>query len=352
MFAYLRHFLRHLLRHDLQHLILHVTGRCNLRCAHCFVDFTSPTDLPAGRYRRLAEEVGSFFWLDVGGGEPFLRQDLPEIVSAFRCRVLHIPTNGVLSDAVVTSVREIRDRTSADVVVSISIDGLEVTHDDIRGKRGVWQQAWRTFDRLREMDVPIRINTVLMRRNEREILPLMEEVRRRGPDFHSICFHRGPTEDPIFALPDLSQVRKMGPGIFEILRTYDYGRGWLAARILRNYHKYLWNLSLATLERRTQVVPCLAGRAHMVVLGDGSVSSCEMLPAVGNIQTQSWSDILSGQAFRRQVRMIRDKGCFCSHNCAMLASILMRLRSFWPLLYQKLDQGPATSAATEVAPHG
>ncbi len=338
--AYLSHLARYRVLGRMEHLVLHVTRRCNLRCAHCFVDFTPQADLPADRYRRLGREVGRFFWLDIGGGEPFLREDLPQIVEAFDCRVLHIPTNGLLTDAIVESVRQIRRRTKAQLTLSISIDGLEATHDEIRGRSGAWQQAWKTFDALRELNVSLRINTVLMRRNVGEVLPLMAEVRRRKADFHSISFHRGPADDPMFALPDLPQVRALAEGIFAIWQTYDYGQGWLTARVLRNYHRYLWKLSLQTLEQHAQAIPCLAGRAHMAVLGDGSVSSCEMLPAVGSIASQSWAEILSGEPFRQQRRMIRRGGCYCTHNCAMLDSVLMRLRSFWPLMYQSAPQGP------------
>lgn len=329
--------LDYLLRHRMQHLILHVTSRCNLRCAHCFVDFDQQTDLPLERYKQLAEEVGRFFWLDVAGGEPFLRPDLAEIVSSFRCRVIQIPTNGWLADAAVEQVQAIRRATKADVVISISIDGLEATHDRIRGKQGSWRHAWDTFDRLRQIGVPVKINTVLVKQNAGEILELMREVRRRGPDFHSVILHRGEAHDPLFSLPPLDEVHRLGRDIFDVLRTYDYGKGFLQAHILRNYHRYLWNLSLATLRRRRQVIPCLAGKAHMVVWGNGGVSSCEMLPVVGSIASQSWKDILSSEAFIQQKQTIRRKGCFCTHNCAMLDSILMRLRSFWPLMYQKLD---------------
>ncbi|MCE5276686.1 MAG: radical SAM protein [Planctomycetaceae bacterium] len=339
--AHLSHLARYHLLGRMEHLVLHVTGRCNLRCAHCFVDFAPSADLPLERYRRLAREVGSFFWLDIGGGEPFLREDLPEIVAPFNCHVLHIPTNGLNTDAIVESARQIRRRTKARLTMSISIDGLEATHDEIRGRPGVWRQAWKTFDALRELGVSLRINTVLMRRNAGEIIPLMREVRRRNPDFHSISFHRGHADDPMFALPDLAQVRELAGGVFEILGTYDYGQRPLTAGLLRNYHRYLWKLSVETLQQQRQVIPCLAGRAHLAVLGDGSVSSCEMLPSVGTIATQSWAEILSGEALRRQVGMIRAGGCCCTHNCAMLDNVLMRLRSFWPLICQRVPDGRA-----------
>ena len=104
--------------------------------------------------------------------------------------------------------------------------------------------------------------------------------------------------------------------------------------MLRNFHRYLWKVSLRTLEEERQVIPCLAGRAHMVVMGTGAVSSCEMLPAVGNIKQQSWSDIRASDAFRQQVADIKAGKCHCTHNCAMFDSIFFNPRNIPKLLHQ------------------
>jgi MoaA/NifB/PqqE/SkfB family radical SAM enzyme len=124
--------------------------------------------------------------------------------------------------------------------------------------------------------------------------------------------------------------------MFALLEQYRYGRTKLAARILRNYHRYLWNVSLDILERQTQVIPCYAGRSHMVVWGDGSVSSCEMLGSVGNLKEKRFRDVLAGDAMREQVRSIRNKECHCTHNCAMLTSILFNPTSLPQLLHQPI----------------
>lgn len=324
------------LRRRVQHVIVHVTNRCNLRCAHCFVDFTPAPEIPLERFQELGREMGSLYWLDIAGGEPFLREELPQIVGAFEAEIVQIPTNGSRPAAFAAAAREVVRQARARVAVSISIDGLEDLHDRIRGRPGLWGKAWETFDALREQGIPLKINTVLTNQNQGEILKLMEYVRGRNPDFHSIILHRGASLQEGVGLPPLPEVRAMGPDVFAILGTYTYGQNAAMAHVLRNYHRYLWNLSLQTLERETQVIPCLAGQAHLVVLGNGAVSSCEMLPPVGNIRQQAWGDILGSDALRRQRESIRRKDCFCTHNCAMLDSIFFRLESFFPLLHQRV----------------
>jgi MoaA/NifB/PqqE/SkfB family radical SAM enzyme len=315
-----------LLRRRLKHVIVHVTNHCNFRCAHCFVDFESDKrDLPSAAYARLAEEIGALFWLDIGGGEPFLRKDLAEIVGAFGARVVHIPSNGSLLPQMLERLREIRARQpDTELLIGLSLDGLQTTHDRLRGAPGNWQQVWEAYEAIRALDprIKIKMTTVICNRTYDDILPLMQIVRARGADFHSVILLRGTTPSPDVVLPPLADLRRLGPPMFEILASYDYARSPFSARILRNYHRVLWNVSLDTLEQRTQVIPCYAGRSHMVVWGDGAVSSCEMLPAVGSLREQSFGAIRAGERFRAQLRSIRNKECHCTHNCTMLTSIL------------------------------
>lgn len=333
----LKSFAQFMLRERLMHLIVHVTNHCNFRCQHCFIDFSPKRDLKLHQYRALGQQVGELFWLDIGGGEPFLRKDLSDIVGCFRAKVVQIPTNASIEDLILEQVKRLKRNASSELTISMSLDGLKETHEKIRGQPGNWNQVWNTFDKLRRLGgVSIKINTVLSNANCHEIIDLMKVVRQRGPDFHSIILLRGDPINPDFALPVMTELRAMGPQIFEILRTYDYGRSPLIAHLLRNYHRYMWNVSLQTLEERRQVVPCLAGRAHMVVMGDGSVSSCEMLKPVGNIKDLPFEAICGSAEFKQQVQDIRDGKCFCTHNCAMFDSIMFSKESLPHLLYEEV----------------
>tara|TARA_B100000315_G_C14562749_1_gene581359 strand:- start:765 stop:1649 length:885 start_codon:yes stop_codon:yes gene_type:complete len=290
------------------------------------------------QYQKIGRDVGRLFWLDIGGGEPFLRKDLAEVIGSFQTGIVQIPSNGSLPDPMMDQLKRMKRLTNAEISISLSLDGLKKTHERIRGAKGNWDEVWSTFKRLRELGKhPVKINTVVTNENKNELIELMLEVRRRGPDFHSIILLRGDPMDPETKLPTLDELRCLGPEIFSILETYDYGQNSLSAHILRNYHKYLWNLSLQTIEKQCQVIPCLAGRAHMVVMGNGDVSSCEELKPVGNIQVKSWDEIIKSPTFKQQVQDITDGKCHCTHNCVMLDSILLDPKSIPNLLSQKIQ---------------
>ena len=329
-----------LLRRRLKHLIVHVTNHCNFRCAHCFVDFESKKrDLPKEAFFRLAEDAGDLFWLDIGGGEPFLRKDLADIISAFDSRVVHIPSNGSLLPQMLSQLAEIRRRRpEREILIGLSVDGLQETHDRLRGEPGSYEQVWKAYEAIRELDpkINIKMTTVITNKTIDDVLPLMDVVRERKADFHSVILLRGKPPVPDVTLPPLPTLRKLGPEIFQRLERYRYGRSPISARILRNYHRFLWNISLDILERETQVIPCYAGRSHMVVWGDGTVSSCEMLGGVGNITEERFRDVLAGPRLQEQVRSIRNNECHCTHNCAMLTSILYNPANLPQLVHQTI----------------
>jgi len=114
------------------HLTVFVTGRCNLRCRHCFhwreVAASTPGTSLA-ELERLADSaarMGPLLWLSLGVGEPFLRSDLPAIAAAFGrhgLRHLAIPTNGLVESRQHAAVEEILTRTDGTYLsVSVSID--------------------------------------------------------------------------------------------------------------------------------------------------------------------------------------------------------------------------------------
>jgi len=318
---FLSHWIDYLARGRPQYLIVHITSRCNYRCSHCFVP-PPAADIGAKHFVSLARQAGRLFWLDIGGGEPFLRDDLAEIVPAFSARVIQIPTNASMPEKTVSTLREIKSRTTASLCVSLSLDGLRETHDRIRGREGSWDAVWDTYERIRGLGgVAVKINTVLRGDNYTELRDLMKEVKGHAPDFHSVILLRGTPRDPSCALPPPDELARIIPEILKGCAGYTYGRNPLSAYLLRNYHRHLWDVSSRILREKRQVIPCLAGRAHLVVMADGSVSSCELLPAIGDITTHSLSDILALPAFRIQIASIRAKKCFCTHNCALLASV-------------------------------
>ena len=62
-----------------------VTDRCTLECRHCFArpSRSGRTELSLAEIEEISKHLSSLVYLVLAGGEPFLRTDLIDIISAF-----------------------------------------------------------------------------------------------------------------------------------------------------------------------------------------------------------------------------------------------------------------------------
>ena len=134
-----------------------LTYWCQYRCKTCNIWQRKPTDeLTTGEVQAFVRENPTVAWVDLTGGEIFLRPDIDDVLETVvsgwrRLALLHFPTNGFLTDRIVSSVKRIAGRGPAQTVVTVSLDGDEQTNDDIRGIKGGFRRQIETFRRLREI---------------------------------------------------------------------------------------------------------------------------------------------------------------------------------------------------------
>ena len=124
-----------------------LTYRCPMRCQMCNI-WQNPTDrneeLTAADLRSLPK----LKFINLTGGEPFIREDLPEIVEeCFRHtpRIV-ISTSGWYEDRVI----ELASRFPK-IGIRISIEGLSEKNDELRGRQGGFDKGLRTLLTLRQM---------------------------------------------------------------------------------------------------------------------------------------------------------------------------------------------------------
>lgn len=329
---------RYFTKRNIQHLTLFVTNKCDMRCRTCFVDFNHPTeeqDLTLEEIRFIKKDLGRVSILNIGGGEPFLRDDLADIIGIFsNANTIGIPTNGWQLERVISGLKRIFERVSVrQVGLMISVDGFEKTHDYIRTK-GSFVKAIEVLEKVKRLfpGLLIQVNTVLCRYNYDEILDLIDFIKFFKPSHHSIFLLRGTPRDKNCILPPLDSVKAVFPEIMEKLKSYNYNRGFVTSLIARNYHKYMFDISLRTLEKKKQIIPCFAGNAALVIYANGDVSPCELLSSAGNIRTERLSAILNGAEFKKLLESIKSGKCYCTHNCNMTENILFNPKNYLRLL--------------------
>ncbi|MFA6147277.1 MAG: radical SAM protein [bacterium] len=164
-----------------------VTERCNLRCGMCRIWESGGAEMPLPEVLEFFSRSGRFSWIDVTGGEIFLREDIIDVFRVIldQCRdlaLLHFPTNGYLVDRIVDVTRELIRRKAPRLMITVSIDGPPEIHDAMRGREGSFDRAVETYARLRELPgcKPV-LGMTLSGENMRAAEETLAAVRRRVP---------------------------------------------------------------------------------------------------------------------------------------------------------------------------
>jgi radical SAM protein with 4Fe4S-binding SPASM domain len=157
------------------------TRRCNLYCMHCYANATaeaSPGELSTADAIRLIDDIAAFGspTMLFSGGEPLMRPDVLQLASYASQKGLRcvLSTNGTLiTDSMARRIQE-----AGFVYVGISLDGMEATHDKVRGKKGAFAEAMEGIRHCRDIGMKVGIRFTLHGKNVQDlprILDLLEE---------------------------------------------------------------------------------------------------------------------------------------------------------------------------------
>ena len=145
-----------------------LTYACNLACTHCLSSSgrRDPRELDTAEALALVDEIAAMqiFYINIGGGEPMMREDFFAIVEHAVSRNVGVKfsTNGTRLDA--AAARRLAATDYLDV--QVSLDGVDApTNDAIRGA-GSYRRARQAMDHLKDADFgPFKISVVMTRHN-------------------------------------------------------------------------------------------------------------------------------------------------------------------------------------------
>lgn len=333
------------------HFTFFVTRRCNSHCPFCF--YREAEDIPPSgdelrldEIRRVSGSLGSLLWLAFSGGEIFLRNDLPEIAGVFyqnnRPAIMLFPTNGMLPELILEKTREIlRSCPRSVCAVKLSLDGVGGDHDRIRSTPGSFDNTMRTYELLAGLldkynNFELGVNTVFCSGNQDAMDAIIDFVQ--GMDrikTHTISLVRGDLQRDDFKRVDfgkyLEAIGRLEHNLKNAATPIYRFRG---ARIKAAQDIMQRRLIHRTWQEQRSLIPCYAGRLNLVMSETGEVFPCEILKeSMGNVRQLGYDvgRVLHTPAGRRIASAIRDRRCFCTHECYFMTNIL-----FNPRLYPEL----------------
>jgi len=155
--------------------------RCNFSCEHCYSREEECLELDTADIKRIVDVLAAkqVPFINFGGGEPLIREDLYEIAAYATGKGLNVSmnSNGWLVD--IEAARRLKEAGFKSV--GISIDSSEAAlHDDFRNMPGSWPRAVAALDALRQAGLRSTMSSVISRINYRSYRELIDLAREHG----------------------------------------------------------------------------------------------------------------------------------------------------------------------------
>ena len=299
-----------------QALSLEITHHCVAKCLMCNI-WKIPKevpDLPLEQWVTLLslELFSDLRELDITGGEPFLRKDLPEFISNV-CRLkakniralksLAVTTNGLLTDRVLNltpgMLSELRE-VGLDLVMVCALDGVGPLHDQIRNYPDAWLRVRATLDGLKKIreefpNLIIGLKTTIVPLNVGELGKIVALAEAEG--FFTIISPCIVTPGR-YLNPDRAAELVFSPEAKEQMITF-----FQSQRFRWAYHN---QKLLQWAQQGVMDKPCTCGFNYLFVRHNGDVFLCPLITGsrVGNIETSALVDLWnSGPATRFRKRI-------------------------------------------------
>ena len=165
-----------------------ITWRCNLRCDGCDAWQREETkELSVEQWAGVFRQLRFLDIMKIIGGEPFVRDDLAEVILAIRREInpfiVQLVTNATMTDRVVGFVEQ---HAWPSLHMRLSLDGLAETHDRSRGVAGTFDRVMETMQALADIRkrkrFQLAVNFTLTDDSRPDMKPLIEICNGMGVD--------------------------------------------------------------------------------------------------------------------------------------------------------------------------
>ena len=289
------------------------TYRCQMRCKMCDI-WENPTDKKQEITAKELDILPKFKFVNITGGEPFVRRDLEEIVDVMykKSDRIVISTSGWHTDRIIKMAEKFPN-----IGIRVSIEGLAQKNDDLRGREGSFDRAMRLLLTLKEMGIKdIGYGCTVSNKNSDDMLWLYKLSRELGMEFATAAFHNS-----YYFHKDDNEITNKNEVIGNFHKLIEE---LLKENSPKSWYRAFFNLGLINYIRgNPRMLPCEAGTANFFIEPYGDVYPCNGLEdrywkeSMGNIRDVSSFDELW---FSEQAEKVRGLVRTCPKNCWMVGT--------------------------------
>lgn len=287
-----------------------VTYRCNARCTMCN-RYKAPSKPEEEISIETIKKLPQMYFTNITGGEPFIRNDLKDIVRELykKSDRIVISTNGFFTDRIIDLCKEFPN-----VGIRISIEGLEDTNNAIRGLENGFNRGYTTLKKLLEMNHPdVGFGMTVQDANAKDLVPLYELSNEMNMEFATASLHNS------FYFVEAKNIIKDRPMVAqnfenlinELLKS-NSPKKWFRAYFNHGLINYIYG--------QKRLLPCDMAFDTFFIDPYGDVMPCngtKEKEVMGNLNEQSWNELWASE----QADKVRAKVRGCNRNCWMIGSV-------------------------------
>lgn len=287
-----------------------VTYRCNARCTMCN-RYKAPSRPDEEISLDTIKKLPRMYFTNITGGEPFIREDLPDIVRELykKSDRIVISTNGYFTDRIIKLAEEFPK-----VGIRVSIEGLEQTNNEIRGLPDGFNRGYSTLKKLVEMGHPdVGFGMTVQDKNAPDLVPLYHLANELHMEFATASLHNSfyfvEAKNIIHDRPMVAQ--NFEDLINELLKSNE-PKKWFRAYFNHGLINYIYG--------QPRLLPCDMAFDTFFIDPYGDVMPCNGTKdkeVMGNLNKQSWDELWSSEQAEKVRNVVRN----CDRNCWMIGSV-------------------------------
>lgn len=280
------------------------------------------------------ETLPSLVRLNITGGEPFLRNDLSDILTVVKKKAKRvvISSNGLLTQKIVAVMEK-----HPEVGIRISLEGREETNDYIRGSRGGYRKALKTLKALKSLGIKDLGIAVTVSEHNAEDLPFLYQLAKdHGVELATAILHNAyyfHKEDNV-----ILDRAKTESGLNQLIQAYlssSHYKDWFRAYFTQGLINHM--------QGRERSLKCTMATDSFFIDPHGYIRPCNVMDLpFGNIRNKPFQEIWKSP----EAEEARRKVDHCDRKCWMIGSVghLIRYRWYiptsWILKHKWLKRRP------------
>lgn len=287
-----------------------VTYRCNARCTMCN-RYKAPSKPEEELSIETIKKLPRMYFTNITGGEPFIREDLPEIVRELykKSDRIVISTNGFFTDRIIKLCEEFPN-----VGIRISIEGLEKTNNEIRGLEDGFNKGYSTLKKLVELKHPdVGFGMTVQDSNAKDLVALYNLSNELNMEFATASLHNSfYFVEAKNIIHDRLMVAKEFENLVNKLLESNSPKKWFRAYFNHGLINYIFG--------QKRLLPCDMAFDTFFIDPYGDVMPCngtKEKEVMGNLNNQTWDELWNSE----QAEKVRNKVRHCDRQCWMIGSV-------------------------------